>query len=113
MKFLKSVLFAVVIFTLYSPFVFAGEYLARNAIVTHVANTSSNEKNFAIQVSGGSIGTCSGKWIVFPESAAANSAAHQRAYSTALTALTTGLKVQIHNYTNGTCSLASYIEIVK
>ena len=38
-----------------------------------------------------------GTWIKFPESAAANPIAHQRAYSAALAALATEMKVTVFN----------------
>ncbi len=89
-----------------------GTYLATGATVTDVVNTSSNAQNFAIKTEGGS-SICAGQWMVFPEADAANSNAHQRAYSTALTALSTGMKVTIYNYINGTCVRASYIHLMK
>lgn len=90
----------------------AGAYLASNATVTQVTNTGNNGQNFALQTQGGS-SICEGQYITFPEADAANANAHQRAFSAALTALSTGMKVTIYNYADGTCDRASYIHLMK
>jgi len=86
-------------------------YLVTDGTVVGVANTSSNQANFGVLVTGGSGNLCDGVYIEFPEADAANKEAHARAYATALAALTTGLPVRIYNYVDSTCSRASYIEI--
>ena len=91
---------------------YSGTYVVLDAEITNIANTSSNGANFALATKGGT-GPCTNQWIVFYESDASNSNAHQRAYSTALMAFATGLKVNIHNYTSSSCDHASYIEVKK
>jgi hypothetical protein len=102
---------------LFSSHLVAGEYIAIGAEVTQVFNTNGNTASFGIVVAGGT-GACSGKQITFPISAAGDikdgkSDIHLRAYSTALTALTTGLKVDIHNYSGSDCNNAAFIRIKK
>jgi len=86
--------------------------LVINGTVKAVTNTSSNLQNFAIQVAGGSPNVCGSGWINFPISAGADADAHKRAFALALTALTTGLRVRVHNYHGSDCNTASYIELV-
>ena len=86
-------------------------YLVTDGTVVGVANTSGNQTNFGVLVTGGSGNLCDGVYIEFPEADAANKEAHARAYATALAALTAGLPVRIYNYVDATCSRASYIEI--
>jgi hypothetical protein len=90
---------------------FAG-WSVSDAEVIQVINTSGNLKNFTIVTTGGS-GPCVGQYIQFPETDAANGAAHQRAYASALLALTTGMKVTVHNYFDDTCNRASFIQLTK
>jgi len=102
---------------LFSSHLVAGEYIAINAEITQVFNTHSNSPSFGIVVAGGT-GACSGKQITFPISAAGDikdgkSNIHLRAYSTALTALTTGFKVDIYNYSGSDCNNAAFIRIKK
>lgn len=77
-----------------------------------VTNTSSNQSNFAVQVAGGSPNNCATGWINFPLSAGADADTLKRAFAIALTAMTTGMKVRIHNYHGSDCNNASYIELV-
>lgn len=90
---------------------FAG-YIANSVTITNIANTASNRSEFAIRTTGGT-SLCDGQWIVFPALDASDTPAHQRAYANALLALTTGLKVNIYNYYDETCSRASFIELTK
>ncbi|MDR6984490.1 hypothetical protein J2X32_003134 [Rheinheimera pacifica] len=87
----------------------AGE-LTRGANVLEVANHASlNKKNFAVKVEGG-IGPCVG-WIYFEEENAPSPSAHNQAFAIALTALTAGKKVRIHNYSSDSCTGATFISI--
>ena len=102
---------------LFSSHLVAGEYIATGSEITQVFNTNSNKASFGIVVTGGT-GTCAGKQITFPISAAGDfkdgkSDIHLRGYSTALTALTTGLKVDIYNYSGSDCENAAFIRIKK
>jgi hypothetical protein len=86
--------------------------LVLDARVTAVTNTSSNLQNFAIKVSGGSLNVCGSGWINFPLGAGADADTHKRAFALALTAMTAGLRVRVHNYHGNDCGNASYIELV-
>jgi len=102
---------------MFSSHLFAGEYIAISSEITQVLNTDGNTSSFAIFFTGGS-GSCAGKVIAFPVSAAGDfkdgkSDIHSRAYSTALTALTTSLKVDIYNYAGSDCKNAAFIRIKK
>ena len=103
--------FAAVLALLMLSSTAVADYLVTDGTVVGVANTSSNQANFGVLVTGGSGNLCDGVYIEFPEADAANKEAHARAYATALAALTAGLPVRIYNYVDSTCSRASYIEI--
>ncbi|MEZ8822894.1 DUF5992 family protein [Vibrio amylolyticus] len=90
----------------------SGTYIVKNATISSIANTSSNVDRFIIWIEGGN-GVCVGKAITFPRSATTSAEVHQRAYSAALTAFTTGSKIDIHNYHGEDCTNASYIRLVK
>lgn len=85
-------------------------YLVQNGTITRVYNTSNNQNAFAVNVQGGT-GPCTSTVIVFPLSAAADADTHKRAYAAALMAFAMGLQVSIYNYTNDTCTIASYIDV--
>jgi hypothetical protein len=86
-------------------------YLAFDAKITRVANTSSNNSSFSVLVTGGTGPCTNGGWISFPVSIAPDPDTHKRAYAAALLALTTGMSLRIHIYTNDDCHAATYIEI--
>ena len=88
---------------------FSGDIL-NSASISEVRNTSGNKDIFEIIVKGG-CGLCANKTIQFPRSAAGSKEIHDRAFSMALTAFTTGSKVRVHNYVNNDCRNASYITI--
>lgn len=91
---------------------FAGE-LALDSTVLKVRNTSNNSDTFEV-VLDKNVKNCFGNVIAFPSSAAPNKETHARAYASALTALTTGLKVRIYAYADADeCKKASYIELTK
>lgn len=92
--------------------VFSGTWLVQGGTVTDVANTINDTDNFAIRVTGGTTNLCS-NWITFPKAEAADPETHERAYATALTALTTGVKVNIYNYDDSSCDKAVAIAVVK
>ncbi|MCJ8274163.1 MAG: DUF5992 family protein [Psychrosphaera sp.] len=90
----------------------AGE-LINSATVTSVANVASNIDQFVIYFSGGT-GVCTTQdYIIFPADAAISKEAHNRAYSLVLTALTTGMKVKIHNYESNACDRATFVQVSK
>jgi len=95
----------------------AGE-LVRDAEVIEVSNTNNNGPDFSIRINGGvwttTSSTCSlTTGIIFPESKSQSSDSHKQAFSIALTALTTGKKVRIHNFEDDTCTGANFISISK
>lgn len=98
---------------LFATFQVSSGQLAVNANVVEVANTNSNSQDFAIKLSGGT-GICSGStWIVFPESKKQSEDSYKQAFAIALTALTAGSKVRIHNFEDDSCSGANFISITK
>ena len=92
--------------------VYAGQ-IVTGAQVIAVVNTSGNEDVYQVKTTGGADNKCEGKYIQFPVSDSANKETHARGYTTALTALTNGLKVTIYNYVDQNCNDASFIEITK
>lgn len=91
---------------------FAGTYVAEQVTITKIANSDANQDTFMLWLSDGS-GTCANAYVKFPVADAGNADIHKRAYSTALAAFTTGLKVSVYNYHDTTCMRASYIEVHK
>ena len=86
----------------------AGE-LTKDATVLEVANHATGGKNFAVKIEGGT-GVCTG-WVYFFEEQAPSAATYNQAFSIALTALTAGKKVRIHNYTDDSCTGATFISL--
>ena len=87
--------------------------LIKDAEITMVANTASNEDKFVINTTGGS-GVCD-QAIVFPADAT-SPAIYERAFAIALTAFSTGQKVTINTYEDeaeNVCLRATYIKLVK
>ena len=88
-------------------------YLVQGATITEVANTGSNQAKFTIRTTGGT-GPCVGStYIFFPASAAVDESSFSRAYAAALIALTTGMKVDILNYSSDSCDGAAFIGVKK
>ncbi|MCX4030493.1 hypothetical protein H0A36_26225 [Endozoicomonas sp. SM1973] len=84
--------------------------LVTNAKITGIGNTPDGTESFFVTTSGGT-GPCATGVIVFPESISSQSK-FNRAYSTALTAYTTGNeRVNIETLTAGetNCRMASFI----
>lgn len=88
---------------------YAGD-LVSGATIVAVNNVSSNKDQFGIQIQGGE-GVCANQGILFPSWKALDEGAYQRAYSAALTALTTGMKVKVHNYESDHCHAATQIRL--
>jgi hypothetical protein len=84
--------------------------LVADATITRTLNTSGNQALFAIEVSGGT-GPCANTVIYFPVSAAVDVDTHKRAYSAALLALATGMKISVWNYNDNSCAGAAYISV--
>ncbi|GAB2504026.1 DUF5992 family protein [Microbulbifer agarilyticus] len=95
-----------------------GGWLATSVNVTTVTNTSANGKSFAIVVTGGNGDKpCEDGQITFPLAYAGNGGndtdIHTRAFSLAITALTTGNKISVHSYEDATnCNRAAYIALL-
>ncbi|WP_325892443.1 DUF5992 family protein [Grimontia sp. NTOU-MAR1] len=86
------------------------EYIVKDAIITSIANTNSNGENFTVWVEGGS-GPCTDRAVTFPRRAVSSNEIHARAYSAALSALSTNHKVDIYDYSGSNCGNASYIRL--
>jgi len=88
-------------------------YLVENGKVTAVTNTTGNDEQFAIRISGGT-GLCNtGVWVVFKLVNAGSEKIYDRAYAAALTALLAGSVVNIYDYHDtDNCSHAESIQIV-
>ncbi|MEI8611064.1 DUF5992 family protein [Enterovibrio norvegicus] len=86
--------------------------LVQNAVVTAIENAQNlNQDSFVVTVSGGT-GVCADNLIFFPATATgSHQDIYKRAYSSALAALTSGMKVDIHSFSDNTCSNATWIKI--
>jgi hypothetical protein len=84
--------------------------LVTNATITKILDTSGNQTQFAIVVSGGT-GPCANTVIYFPVGAAVDVDTHKRAYAAALLALATGMRISAWNYTGNNCEGAAYIDV--
>ncbi|MGH1487639.1 MAG: DUF5992 family protein [Cellvibrionaceae bacterium] len=92
----------------------SADNLASGVKITMIGNTPDGSKSFFIRTSGGSGPCTNGTVIVFPLSLSQDEATHNRAFSLALTAYTTGsTKVKISTFTNGdsNCRRAAYIDL--
>lgn len=102
------------VFMFFCCSVSSGE-LTKGATVLEVAANPSNAKTFAILILGGA-GVCAGnpsRWIIFPESKAPSPASYNKAFSIALTALSTNKTVRIHNFDDDSCRGAGFISVSK
>ena len=88
-------------------------WIVRGGTISLVTNTGSNQAKFGVKTTGGTGPCAEAGYITFPFDAATNERIHTRAYSAALTAFTTGVKVNIHNYENDACDRAVFIELTK
>jgi len=90
---------------------FAIDYVLFDATVTEIVATGSSDE-FAVVHSGGT-GTCASTALVFKASEAPSADAFNRLYATALTAITTGMKIRVGNYVGSSCSSVDYIKLYK
>ena len=105
---IKRILLSVLLVT---PLTCGAGQLITNATILEVANTNNNGPDFAIRMEGGSGVCASSTWISFPENKKQSDDSYKQAFSIALTALTTGKKVRIHNFEDDSCSGANFISI--
>ena len=109
---------SILMFCLCVPVIcFAGQ-LITGATVIEVANTSYNSPDFAVIVEGGipTPNNCEqgGRIIfTFPEAKKQSDESYKQAFTIALTALSTGKTVRIHNFEDDSCSGANFISISK
>lgn len=87
-------------------------WLAQDATVEFVENTSGNSDVFTVLVSGGT-GPCISALITFPKSSATSEAIYTRAFTLLTAANLSGRKVSIYNYVDQSCSNAVGIRLAK
>ena len=102
---------------LYSSIGFSGELVKNVQLLEVASHASKGTKNFAVLINSGD-GICAGtsakrKWIYFPEDKFPSIASYNQSFSLALTALTAGKNVRIHNYADDSCIAADFISISK
>lgn len=90
----------------------AAGYIVSGSTITSVANVIGTEDDYVITVTGGTINMCGSERITFKRKNVHNDAVLARGYSAALTALASGLKVQIWSK-DGTCSGANHIQVIR
>jgi len=102
---------------LISPFFIEAGELIQGATLIEVANTNNNGPDFAIIVEGGTgTGVCSSssnKAITFPEAKKQSDDSYKQSFAIALAAVTTGMKVRVHNFDDFDCGGANFISISK
>ncbi len=87
----------------------AGDFVLENGQVNMVTNTTGNGAAFVVLVSGGT-GVCANKNVTFRESNAGSRDVFKRSFAVALTALATGLLVDVYSYQNAPdCLNPAYI----
>lgn len=87
--------------------------LIKGATIVEVASNGTKGKNFGVRIEGGT-GACAGKiWIFFLEAQAPSIATYNQSFSLALTALSTGMTVRLHHYTEESCVNADFISLSK
>ena len=74
--------------------------LVRN--LTMVSNTSSNMARYHVRIGGGT-GVCADSFLIFDESNAGNPDVFKRGFAVALTALATGMPVDVWSYGPDDC----------
>ena len=95
-----------------SSFSLAGN-LVSNAQLREVASHAiQTGKMFSVFIESGD-GKCVGEWVFFAQSSFPSIAEYNQSFSIALTALTAGKNVRIHNYSNDLCAGANFISISK
>ncbi|MCG9680933.1 MULTISPECIES: DUF5992 family protein [Vibrio] len=95
----------------------AGQLVKDVQLLEVASNATNGGKSFAVLIDGGN-GVCAGtptakQWIYFPEAKFNSIASYNQSFSLALTALTTGKSVRIHNYADNSCTGADFISISK
>lgn len=102
---------AAILLALLTPFCATAGTIITSAKVIGVANTYSGDADFTVRIDN-AVGVCADSaYITFPEAKKASDASFHQAFSIALTALTTGQNVRIHNFDNDNCDEASFILI--
>jgi hypothetical protein len=96
---------------LFSSSLAQAAFLIEDAKVIRVASVSGNVDQFGVIVEGGTEPCAGSAWIIFDAGDYATSAMFERTYSGALTALSTGMPVDIYNYANDSCEHAMSIQI--
>ena len=85
-------------------------FIVRGGQVTMLSNTSGNAASFLVRVGGGT-GVCADRILRFEESNAGDLNAYKRGFAIALTAMATGLPVDVFSYGPDDCSSPAYIQI--
>ena len=89
----------------------AGGYIAKESTIVSVANVFGGEDDFIVQATGGT-GSCLDQTITFKRATVLNDAIHSRSFAAALTAFTSGAKVNIWSK-DGLCDGANHIQLKK
>lgn len=93
----------------------ANQYIVTDAIVTKVGSTAGNGESFWVVAKHGQ-GSCVSQSsqvnVYFPRTAVNSEKIFDRAYAAALSALTTGKRVNIYNYADSSCDKAVAIELL-
>lgn len=87
-------------------------WIAQDATVEYVENTSGNNDVFTVLVSGGT-GPCVSTLITFPKSSATSEAIFTRAFTLLTAANVSGRKVSIYNYLDQSCTNAVGVRLAK
>ena len=112
MKQTKIILFFAILMTVGMHQAHAGAYLGQNAETSEVGTVYNNQSDqFYVKLKPG-IGTVNCATIVFPEAFSHTPIAYSFHYSSAMTALKEGLKVDIYTYeASNSCFLANFIAV--
>ncbi len=84
--------------------------IVRDGQVTMLSNTSSNTHRFLVRIGGGT-GVCADRVLRFDESNAGDPDVFKRGFAIALTAMATGLPVDVWSYGPDDCTSPAYIQI--
>ena len=77
-------------------------FIVEDGQVTMVSNTSSNMARYHVRIGGGT-GVCADSFLIFDESNAGNPDVFKRGFAVALTALATGMPVDVWAYGPDDC----------
>ena len=90
----------------------AGEIARGN--IDEMYNSLSGQNAFGILMSATSLGPCAGRWVKIQEANFPNNIeSYKFAFSMAMTAIATGKKIRIHNYSSDSCDGATFIGLYK